>query len=238
LTDKLGSVRLVVNSSGSVVDTITYDSYGNITNETSPSNGDRFKFTGREWDSEIASYFYRARYYNPSIGRFQSEDPIGFRAKDTNLFRFVANNPFKQRDPTGLDYGFLDPLIDYEINKEVIMWNYFTKGASTNVLTWALNGKVGGWLDCASKNTVNARFTAGVEPWLSGGIILGSWGWPKAMGGGTASTVTIWRPILRVILSVSSARAAGRVIAGISIPLILAEGTWDWTVYIWCAANV
>jgi RHS repeat-associated protein len=102
LRDKLGSVRLVANKSGSVIDTITYDSYGNITNETSPSNGDRFKFTGREWDSEIAMYFYRARYYGPTIGRFESEDPLQFAAGDTNLFRYASNGPTNDADPTGL----------------------------------------------------------------------------------------------------------------------------------------
>ena len=102
LTDKIGSVRLMVNKSGSVIDTITYDSYGNITNETSPSSGDRFKFTGREWDSEIGQYFYRARYYNPGAGRFDSEDPIGFEAGDANLYRYVGNRPTNATDPTAL----------------------------------------------------------------------------------------------------------------------------------------
>jgi RHS repeat-associated protein len=102
LTDKLGSVREDVQTSGSVLDSITYDSYGNILSESSPSNGDRFKFTGREWDSEIGQYFYRARYYGPSIGKFESEDPVGFSAGDPNLYRYVYNAPTNNSDPTGL----------------------------------------------------------------------------------------------------------------------------------------
>jgi RHS repeat-associated protein len=101
LTDKLGSVREDVNTSGSVLDSITYDSYGNILSESNSSNGDRFKYTGREWDSEIGAYYYRARYYSPTIGRFLSEDPLGFGGGDENLYRYVDNRPNYLTDPSG-----------------------------------------------------------------------------------------------------------------------------------------
>ena len=52
--------------------------------------------------AELGIYNYRARYYNPSTGRFLSEDPIGFAGRDTNLYRYVKNNPIRFRDPTGL----------------------------------------------------------------------------------------------------------------------------------------
>jgi RHS repeat-associated protein len=102
LTDKLGSVREDVSTSGSVLDSITYDSYGNILTESSPSNGDRFKYTSREWDSEIAQYYYRARDYNPAIGRFLTEDPLALGAGDSDLYRYVGNNPVNNSDPLGL----------------------------------------------------------------------------------------------------------------------------------------
>jgi RHS repeat-associated protein len=101
LTDKLGSVREDVNSSGTVLDSITYDTYGNILAETASSSGDRFKFTSREWDSEIGQNFYRMRYYNPVDGRFESEDELGFQSGDTNLFRYVRNLPNDATDPSG-----------------------------------------------------------------------------------------------------------------------------------------
>src|SRR5207302_1620511 len=90
------------SATGSAIDTITYDSYGNILTESAPTNGDRFKFTGREWDSEIGQYYYRARYYGPGIGRFESEDPLAFSSKDTNLFRYVLNAPIRFSDPSGM----------------------------------------------------------------------------------------------------------------------------------------
>ncbi|MBY0516240.1 MAG: RHS repeat-associated core domain-containing protein [Bacteriovoracaceae bacterium] len=43
-----------------------------------------------------------ARYYDPSTGRFLSEDPIGFSGGDYNLYRYVGNNPVTRRDPFGL----------------------------------------------------------------------------------------------------------------------------------------
>ena len=52
----------------------------------------RFAHTGREWDPETGNYFYRARYYDPQTGRFLSQDPIGFAAGDTNLYRYVGNS--------------------------------------------------------------------------------------------------------------------------------------------------
>ena len=105
LTDNLGSVRQLVTTSGTVLDAINYDSYGNIAYESNAANGDRFKFTGREWDGEVGQYYYRARYYGPGIGRFLSEDPTGYSAGDANLYRYVRNTPDIAVDPSGLKPG-------------------------------------------------------------------------------------------------------------------------------------
>jgi RHS repeat-associated protein len=107
----LGSVRQVANTSGTVLDALTYDSYGQILTESNASNGDRFKYTGREWDSEIGQYSYRARHYNPFDGRFTKQDPIGFRAGDSNLFRYVKNEPTTATDPQG-QFRILSKLLE------------------------------------------------------------------------------------------------------------------------------
>ncbi len=99
LTDLLGSVRKVIGDSGSVKASLTYDSFGNIVSGT-PYN--RFTYTGREWDSEIGLYYYRARYYDPTTGRFVSKDPAQFAGGDPNLYRYVDNQPATGTDPTGL----------------------------------------------------------------------------------------------------------------------------------------
>lgn len=101
LTDNLGSVRQLVNLDGSLRDDITYDSYGNILNETEPENGDRFKFTAREWEAAVDLQFSRTRWYDPDAGRFINDDTIGFESGDSNLQRYVNNSPTNFTDPFG-----------------------------------------------------------------------------------------------------------------------------------------
>jgi RHS repeat-associated protein len=101
LTDLLGSVRQVANPTGGVLDTVNFDSFGNILSESSPANGDRFKYTGREWDATIGFQFSRARYYDPATGRWTTPDPIGFAGLDANLSRYCFNNPTQLVDPNG-----------------------------------------------------------------------------------------------------------------------------------------
>ncbi len=98
-------MRDIVNSSGTVIDHIVYDSYGNILSETSPSNGDRFKFAGMEWDAAIGQYYDHARWYAEGIGRFTTQDPSRFTAGDSNLYRYVWNNPTDKIDHTGFSGG-------------------------------------------------------------------------------------------------------------------------------------
>jgi RHS repeat-associated protein len=107
LTDMLGSVRRVAQTNGTILDALTYDGYGNILTETNSGNGDRFKFTAREWNSEIGLQFNRARYYDPKAGRWITEDPLRFDAGDPNLYRYVANLPIVATDPRGLDEFWL-----------------------------------------------------------------------------------------------------------------------------------
>jgi RHS repeat-associated protein len=111
LTDNLGTVADVCTSSGSILNHRTYDTFGRIQTQTHPEVGDRFGFTGRELDSEIGLYYYRARYYDPRIGRFLSQDPACFKSDDWNLYRYVANDPINRTDPTGrfaiMSYGAL-----------------------------------------------------------------------------------------------------------------------------------
>jgi RHS repeat-associated protein len=103
LSDRLGTVRDIADSSGSVIDHISYSSFGSVLPESSPANGDRFKFTGREYDATSGLYYDRARYYDPAAGRFVSRDPIAFLGGDPNLYRYAGNQPTDRMDPTGLD---------------------------------------------------------------------------------------------------------------------------------------
>ncbi len=99
--DGLGSITSLTASNGTVAQSYTYDSFGNTTN-SSGSLRNYFQYTGREFDTETDLYFDRARYFDPTTGRFLSEDPIGFSGDGTNFYAYVENDPGNSIDPFGL----------------------------------------------------------------------------------------------------------------------------------------
>jgi len=98
LADYLGSIAQTTNSAGTATLTREYDPWGNLL-QGSGTVG--YAFTGREWDSEVSAYYYRARYYDPVQGRFMSEDPLGLKG-GPNRYAYVSDNPLNLVDPTGL----------------------------------------------------------------------------------------------------------------------------------------
>jgi RHS repeat-associated protein len=103
LTDMRGSVRDIIDNSGTVKDSITYNGFGKITSETNSANRGRYAWTGRELDVETGLQYNRARYYDPVTGRWTGQDPLGFDAGDSNLYRYVHNDPTNLTDPSGFD---------------------------------------------------------------------------------------------------------------------------------------
>jgi RHS repeat-associated protein len=98
--DGLGSVTSLSSAAGSIANTYTYDSFGNLT-VSAGSLVNPFQYTARESDTETGLYYYRARYYDPNPGRFRSEDPAGFIG-GINLYAYVVNGPNNLVDPFGL----------------------------------------------------------------------------------------------------------------------------------------
>jgi RHS repeat-associated protein len=94
------SILKVTNAAGGVTHEYRYDAYGRI--EAGSTQGG-YSFTSREWDPESGLYYFRARYYDPGFGRFLSEDPVW--PLDSNLFRYVNNNPVNLIDPTGKSWA-------------------------------------------------------------------------------------------------------------------------------------
>jgi RHS repeat-associated protein len=119
LTDHLGSIRDVIDGSAVVKNSITYDGFGNITAETDSNYRGRYAWTGREIDVEIKLQYNRARYYDTATGRWMSQDPLGFNAGDSNLYRYVSNHPIALTDPSGklwevatAQHYVVDPIVN------------------------------------------------------------------------------------------------------------------------------
>ncbi len=109
LADNQGSVRDVVQFIYGLttnVDHISYSAYGQIAHESNASYNPGIGYTGQFWDAAAGMYYCEARWYDPSTGRYLSEDPTGFSAGDANLYRYVFNDPTNLVDPTGEVVGW------------------------------------------------------------------------------------------------------------------------------------
>jgi RHS repeat-associated protein len=100
-TDELGNVRGITNGTGTPLTTITYDGWGNVLSNSTSAQSDRYLKAGSQWDSALQQWINGARVENGD-GRWDQEDPDGFKAGDTNLYRYVGNDPVNAKDPSGL----------------------------------------------------------------------------------------------------------------------------------------
>jgi RHS repeat-associated protein len=98
--DGLGSVTSLSGSTGAVANTYTYDSFGKVTNFAGTLSNP-FQYTGHGSDPETNLDYYRFRYYDPSTGRFLSEDPIAFSG-GIDFYSYVRNHPLDYVDLFGL----------------------------------------------------------------------------------------------------------------------------------------
>ena len=109
LTDAMGSVIGLVDSSGQSVAAFDYDGFGNVrgtqgSDATGEALGGDFRFQSQWLESESGLYYFRARNYDAETGRFISRDPIDIietAPESFNPYQFVYNNPLIYSDPTG-----------------------------------------------------------------------------------------------------------------------------------------
>jgi RHS repeat-associated protein len=118
--DERGSITAVADQSGNEYAVNAYDEYG-IPNS---GNQGRFGYTGQAWIGELGMWYYKARFYSPTLGRFMQTDPIGYQG-GWNWYNYVANDPINMIDPSGMgciqlfeNHGLLD------LNTGVIKWLY------------------------------------------------------------------------------------------------------------------
>ncbi|MFL6386552.1 MAG: kelch repeat-containing protein [Terriglobales bacterium] len=200
LQDNLHSTLALTDGTGAIQASYTYGPFG-ATSITGLTGINPFQFNGRENEGN-GLYFYRARYYNSVLGRFISEDPIGFNGHDLNLYAYVGDSPQNFTDPSGknpiiaivVGLGALAGGIDqgvkgYDCGDRG--WNL-----AGDILRGAVSGAAGSFvglvtsvvtenpaLGGAAGSFVNDGFNAGLSGHSpSGEEVLGNMAWGAVMG--------------------------------------------------------
>lgn len=141
LKDVLGTVTDILDSNGNVIQRYDYSTYGRIRSiknnagidiTGAPVVNTSFTFTGREFDSEVGLYYYRARYYDANSGRFLQQDPDAGKLQNpitfVNKYTYVGNNPVMYSDPSGKISWFASMFVGAMI------------GGAIGIIDWAVNG--------------------------------------------------------------------------------------------------
>ncbi|PWB71136.1 MAG: hypothetical protein C3F15_13000, partial [Holophagae bacterium] len=100
----LGSIAVITDRQGEISATYETDAFGSLRAQTG-SVANPFVFTARELEPGLGLYYYRARYYDPALGRFLTEDPYPpsvFMPADMNPYVYARNAPTRYTDPLGL----------------------------------------------------------------------------------------------------------------------------------------
>jgi RHS repeat-associated protein len=103
----------VVNvATGSVVEEIDYDEFGNVTGDTAPGLTP-FGFAGGLYDGDTGLVRFGARDYDARVGRWTSKDPKRFGGEQINFYVYVGNDPVNRHDPTGRDWSDTLPWLAF-----------------------------------------------------------------------------------------------------------------------------
>jgi RHS repeat-associated protein len=147
--NRIGSTTAVTDASGNIIERVYYDIYGlptfkdaggNVISKSSISNN--ILFQGREYDHELNLYYFRARYYDPIMGRFLSTDPMGY-TDSMNLYQGFGMNPVNLLDPMGEGILRLTLEKKYVDDPKQIPENITGKGmGKTEVELKAINYKI------------------------------------------------------------------------------------------------
>ena len=123
--DQVGSLRVVSDSSGNIVDRIEYDSFGNILPGSTRLLGVPLGFAGGLHDADTGLVRFGHRDYIPEVGRFAAKDPIGFSGGDTDIYAYCLQDPVNGIDPDGLEgqFGFFTTT---KFSNSILESNMFT----------------------------------------------------------------------------------------------------------------
>lgn len=166
--DHLNAARLVKNMSGLTVWRWASDAYGKGLADQNPSGSGIFEFSarfpGQQYDAETGFNYNNARYYNPSLGRYMSSDPIGL-AGGINSYTYARNLPTTLTDPSGLDTYVVNRQLaafgTEATSRQNIVTHTFTfstdsTGRVTQTFSWGNEANLKGW----SKNQPEDLYAA------------------------------------------------------------------------------
>jgi RHS repeat-associated protein len=134
-------VRDIANASGSSVYHTGYDAFGAKVSE-SGAGADRWGFTGREHDTDTGLRYHRARYVDLVLGRWMSNDPIGFDAGDVNLYRYVRNSPTAFTDPLGQQV-YIVPSAPWGLHMNIVAYASLRRRGPRGCRLWATSPILG-----------------------------------------------------------------------------------------------
>ncbi len=172
--DGHGSVRQLTNASGAVTDAYDYDAFGNLIYRSGTTSND-YLYTGEQFDANLGFYYLRARYMNPSSGRFFSSDSFaGNEADPASLHKYLYANsdPVNRVDPNG-QFSLANTIVTSSITGAI-------SGFGLGLLTGGLKGAIQGAIQGAILGALIPLTGAGVGVALLGnaarGVFIVGWG--------------------------------------------------------------
>lgn len=119
LNDHLGSARVTIDTAGTVKDRYVYFAFGGPDEQTLVTANMR-RYTGKPFDRDhgLDLYYYGARYYDPSLGRFTQVDPLRGKYPSWGPYVYTLDNPMRYVDPDGMENQDAGPEDEQETQGE------------------------------------------------------------------------------------------------------------------------